>query len=252
VARASALAFGLFVVVTAVVGLRMLVLAARTRRLPELLIAVALLGLGPLGYGVSFVGRQVTGLPPEVALQAVVAGSLGLSTGSAALYVFVWQVFRPRATWARWACYASFVALVVSTGADLLVRLFVASRGSGGWMWAAMVFRMLPLLWGAVESLRYWAMMRRRLALGLADPLVTATFLLWAVGAGSAGAGFAVAIATRAITGVSPTEHMPSNTALCVLALVAAVAIGLAFFPPRTAVRVLRRGGAGPPGTTPG
>ena len=44
------------------------------------------------------------------------------------------------------------------------------------------------LVWGALESLRYWRVTQRRVALGLADPLVSASFLAWGIslGVGSA------------------------------------------------------------------
>ena len=60
------------------------------------------------------------------------------------------------------------------------------------------------LLWGAAESLRYFALMRRREKLGLAEPLVTHRFLLWGLGIGAAGVGSAISVTACAIT----DQHM--------------------------------------------
>ena len=45
--------FGAFFVPSLVIGIRLLLLARRTGQIPELLIGIAVLGVGPLGYGFS-------------------------------------------------------------------------------------------------------------------------------------------------------------------------------------------------------
>jgi hypothetical protein len=50
----------------------------------------------------------------------------------------------------------------------------------GAAYWLVVALRELVFVWMAVESFRYWTLLRRRLRLGLADPLVTNRFLLWA------------------------------------------------------------------------
>jgi hypothetical protein len=63
-----------------------------------------------------------------------------------------------------------------------------AGPGNGYWWLRYAVIWSYPL-WTLVESYRYYGLMRRRLALGLAQPLVTNRFLLW----GSASLGTALA-----------------------------------------------------------
>jgi hypothetical protein len=97
------------------------------------------------------------------------------------------------------------------------------------------------LFWGSLEAFRYWGRMRKRTRLGLADPAVTNRFLLWSIGAGSAGLGSAIG------TGASFALGMPSLQIPWVLALssahgmVAAVAMWLAFLPPQAWLRFVRR-----------
>jgi hypothetical protein len=235
----SLLSLGLLLVVTVVIGFRLVRLAGRTRRLPELLIGLALLCFAPLGYGLMFAARMPGLIPASQKTAFVITGLFGLTAGATALYAFVWQVFRPSAGWARSLCYACFVALIVSTAGDVATRLIGRSDGSGLWFWSNFVMRTLSLAWAGSESMRYWRMMCRRLALGLADPLTTSTFLLWGLGAWSAAAAFAVAFVTRAVTGHHAMVIPEANAAVCVLAVIASATIFLAFFPPAAWVRVV-------------
>jgi hypothetical protein len=53
--------------------------------------------------------------------------------------------------------------------------------GSGAWLCEYGVI-WTHQLWNMTESYRYWGLLRRRIALGLADPLVTNRFFLWGTG----------------------------------------------------------------------
>ena len=53
---AVAIGFGSFLLASLVVGVRLILLSHRTRQLPELLIGVGVLGIGPLGFGLSMIG----------------------------------------------------------------------------------------------------------------------------------------------------------------------------------------------------
>jgi hypothetical protein len=88
------------------------------------------------------------------------------------------------------------------------------------------------LLWGAGEALRWWRLMRRRLALGLADPLVANRFLMWGIGAGAAGVGSLVGVVAQVATGVSMREIGWVTVSSSAHGMLAAVAIWLAFVPP--------------------
>ena len=79
-------------------------------------------------------------------------------------------------------------------GWELTNRFYLIGRGSGFW-WIEYAAIWTYPLWTMVESYRYYALMRRRQALGLADPMVTNRFLLW----GSASLGTALATWTSSI-----------------------------------------------------
>ena len=64
-----------YCIVAFVIGWRLIGLSARTRRLPELLIGVAVLFLAGLGYPLSAVAREVPELAPST------RGAVGASAG---------------------------------------------------------------------------------------------------------------------------------------------------------------------------
>ena len=189
---------------------------ARSHELPELLIGLGVLGIGPVGFGFITVGELCVAKAPGLAQLLIGTGLAAMSVGSGAKYVFNWRVYHPRDRGLR--------ALVV-TACLMLVVCFV-------WEYAATGFRTLVrpvpatssprtpggcLLWGSGEALRYWDRMRRRVRLQLADPVVSNRFLLWGFGAGAAGVGTAVGGVMQWWTQLPPIE-MPEDAALLVAA----------------------------------
>jgi hypothetical protein len=83
--------------------------------------------------------------------------------------------------------------------------------------------------------------MRRRLRLGLADPAVTNRFLLWGIGAGSAGVGSAVGIVASIVQGPPTDGFSWVMLSSSLHGLVAAVAMWLAFLPPAAYVKMIVR-----------
>ena len=60
-----------FFVVALVVGVRVLMLARRTRELPELLMGIGVLGIGPVGFGLQVAAQHVGDPTLQVAVLAV-------------------------------------------------------------------------------------------------------------------------------------------------------------------------------------
>ena len=101
---------------------------------------------------------------------------------------------------------------------------------------------LVPIGWGAVESLRYWALLRRRLALGLAEPVVVDRFRLFGV---AMGAGLFANTAT-VVCQILDIEIVgtAAGTVAVSPAMLAAVALWLAFLPPRAYLARVQRSGA--------
>ena len=237
--------FGTFFVVSLVTGVRLLLLARRTGELPELLIGLAVLGIGPLGYGLSMLASAAAGW--SAITGATIQGSafVAIFIGSAAQCLFVWYVFRRQAVWARPLVYAMITMLATAYAMDILEHGLVNRSHDGFWYRAGMFLRLLVMVWSSVESLLYWSRLRRRLRLGLADPVVTNRFLLWGLSSAAAFFGSALIFVFATLTGVDPNQ-IPSLTLTASLhGLVAAVAMWFAFQPPAFYVRWLE--GRAPP-----
>ncbi len=232
-------------VVALLVGGRLLLLARRTRGFPEFCIGMgfylnAVFG-HPLMAGSGWGGSRVA----EVNLLLFGLGSSFVALGMMFLYGFTWRVFRPRESWARWGTVLACLALVAqavgmvrglaSAGPDAIPHEVTA-----GWATVQHALVGLCLAWTGLESLLFYLQMRRRLAFGLADPVVANRFLLWAI----------FGIATFAVLAVNAAYHVAGVTTLnhpvCQLvtvlgALVASGAMYLAFLPPGLYVRAIER-----------
>jgi hypothetical protein len=236
----AGIGFLAFLVASSVVGVRLLLLWRRTRELPELLIGLGVLGIGPVGFGCITVGQLVTGAAPGVARVLIGLGLAAMSVGAGAKYVFNWRVYHP----------ASHLLLgMVGVACTLLAGCIV-------WEYTATGFHSLAkpgpsyflrlglqvgcLLWGSAEALSYWSRMRRRVRLGLADPVVSNRFLLWGLGAFAAGFGSLVGVVVQLATGLSPVELPALIVSSSLHGLAAAIAMWLAFVPNAAYTRWIR------------
>ena len=162
-------------------GLRLLLLAGRTRRMPELLAGLFFLGTA-LGVPLRLIGHGLELQAQGMGTSVNTAGHLFFGAATCALILFTWRVFRPNARWAQalagfllvGQCICTVLVVVSASSAEETSRVILITNSS----------RVAPLLWAFAESLAYWRMMRRRLALGLADPVVTNRFFLWSVWTG--------------------------------------------------------------------
>jgi len=233
-----------FIAVSFFVGIRLLAIAARTRGLPELTLGLALFLIVGVGYPVSLAARALLlGESPGIAGRVLLPlASVLMNVGWAAVWVFTWRVFRPEATWARLLASAAIALLLLLAGASVsravaepkAARLLAPTLTGN----ATLLLAQACYMWTAFESLRYWTLLRRRLALGLADPVVANRFLLWGVVAvlsalSLAGPTFA------SLVGAPPDTPFFRLTS-AVAGLGCSTALALAFLPPRAYLRWVR------------
>jgi hypothetical protein len=228
----AGIATGLMILASMAVGVRLLALHRRTGGTPELLLGAMLLltvGIGyPLSMAASLVGGAWAGTVQVIAMVAI-------GTGFSLLLAFTCRVFQPHARWARILTAVSVLTLLAE-----VVQIGIGVRKHGaidvtnvgldetllltGTVTAA-------YLWTAWESLRYHAMMRRRVRLGLADAVLSNRFLLWGVMALDAAAGIVVTMVASAL-------HVDTMRSPTVLLLSSATGLGqaallmLTFLPP--------------------
>jgi hypothetical protein len=162
----AAIGGGSFVLVSLVIGVRVMWLARRTRGLPEFAMALGLLLMGGLGYPILILAQFGSFLPDGARV---------------------------------WFLYAQIGVVV--------------------------------FLWSAIESLRYFARLRKRQKIGLADAVVANRFLLW-------GVGTLCAASVTTITQILQTMGIDTNgtpagaAAIAPLGLIASGTLWLAFLPP--------------------
>lgn len=237
------------------IGIRLFRLAWRESGFgPEFWLGTFFLFAAFLGAGLN-ISVYVGMADPALALSPL-HGSLVLAAstfiyciGTVGILIFNWITFRPDSPRARNTVIAGSALVIGAACAQALTEGFEVTVFPGAAYWTFYVGRVAPYYWLAVESLLYWSAARRRMRIGLADPLVTNRFLLlglWAVA--WAAMGFSDIVARGIYMSVSGSStEVNIETAgpiilatICitsVLGLLAAVTLALSFFP----VRAYRR-----------
>jgi len=229
----TAVGFIAFFFAALAVGIRLLALWWRTGELPALLIAIGVLGIGPVGFGSSVLGGLVRDSAPVAASSLAALGTITVFLGVFAKFVFNWRVYHPDSKAARAVVATGALVLLGMLVYRLAVRGFDDTRLPSALSLLQSAVQVSALLWGSAEAFRYWLRMRRRAVLGLADPVVVNRFALWSLGAGAAGVGSAVGAVAGYVTGGSTLEMGWVIASSSAHGFVAAVAMFLAFVPPR-------------------
>jgi hypothetical protein len=244
----------------AVVGARLLRLGARTGG-PERWLGVYFLVaplLGTLLAGIVYMSfADPEHALPDTWMRPVHALDLALANvGSLCVLLFTWLTFRPGERWARTLPFAGGLALAGSWLAFGLAEGFAVRVLNGPAYWLGFAVRIAAPLWMTVEAFRYRGLLRRRVALGLAEPLVANRFLLWGLWALCALAmGLSDPIARVwywAITGTASVWHPEIGRPIVVVMMaltsgvgvVGAACLFLTFFPTAGYRRWVQRGAA--------
>jgi hypothetical protein len=232
VAVVAAVGGGAFVLACLVLGARLLFLALRTRELPEFCIGAGLFLMGGVGYPLMMLARFHTELDGDLRSVVAVTHLACSLTGNVAVCVFNWRVFRPDSAAAKGLTVAvsgTLIGLFIAQGLSPGFLAF-AQAGEGPWAFAT-YFTSFAYAWAGTESTRYFLMMSKRGRLGLADPVVTDRFRLWAIGTLSAVVISAVGIIYRAL-GLDFQGSAVGGITIGSLGLVTAICFWLAFLPP--------------------
>src|SRR5262249_5498199 len=123
-------------------------------------------------------------LAREIAVPLYYLGETLLVSGCCLYLFFTAKVFRPAAPWAMWTAAAGTVVLAlcgvqnISAFTTAHAQAEVVAKARLG---VAPMVAILGLyyVWTTFEGFRYYGMMKKRMALGLADAVVTNRFLLW-------------------------------------------------------------------------
>ena len=228
----SLVGFGVFFVVSLAIGVRLLLLWNRTSQMPELLIGAGILAIGPAALSAHLVAAAVRESHPALASGVALVAILAAATGTVTTAVFNGRVFRPDARWARLAPVGFYFLFVAALGWEAGVTGFADPLELGPGALLSSSLLSVCMLWGASESLLYWRQMRRRLEIGLAEPLITHRFLLWGLGIGAAGWGSALSLAGQQLLGRGMADVPLLMLSNSMHGLLAAVLMWVAFVPP--------------------
>jgi hypothetical protein len=213
-----------------VVGIYLLRKASTTRGRPEFYLGLAFLfdgfsyGFGDLPYEVD-VGSLLGAF--------IYIGRISSGGCSFAIALFTWRVFQSGAAWAR--------GLVWLIGA-LIVGGLAVSALEGDWeglaplsyrgFWLDWLGEVVPFLWLAFESSRQYLMTRRRVSLGLIDPLVCNRYLLIAVYATLGTITFLILVPTCIVYELYGTWSVALELATGIAEICALVALWMSFSAP--------------------
>ena len=232
---------GSFVLASLVLGGRLMLLARKTRGMPEFVLGFGLFIMGGLGYPLMGVAQQATGLDLGVRIAMIVTQMLFAGVGMTGITLFTRRVFRPQERWAAWTtplCAGAYLVLLLLQG---LGAGFAATLGGSGIWFHSTYIGIAVMGWTGWESLRYHGLMRRRLAIGIADPVVVDRFRLWAISMFAAAAISTIGVLLQRIFGISINGTTAGHLLVGPLGLVISISLWLAFLPPAGYLERVRR-----------
>jgi hypothetical protein len=219
------LGISLFAIASFVVGWRLLWLAHRTGLLPEKLIGGSLFLAGGIGTALLILSGFAG--PARGALST--AAMLAIDCGITVVGVFTWRVFRPGLVGAT--VVATCTALLfLSFASDWVSGHYLGVQRSAFSITADYCGRFVLYGWASYESLRQYALARRRVRIGLLEPLVANRFLLWGISTLSATGIWGYSLWAEVTAHPDTTEFYLVAT---VMGGTCAASIWMAFFPPR-------------------
>jgi len=182
----AGLAQGVYLTAAFVLAAHLLARARRSRELAPLLLGVHLLLALGFGYVLCAAGMAMAMLTAHPSPRWV-AGLLGTGyacsiSGLTAALVFNARVFWPGERWPL-ALGAVFLAAMVTGWLGYATSGALATgRYVGGWVFLLYAGMIATNLWVGIQPLVYHAKLRKRVPLGLAEPIVADRFLLWGLG----------------------------------------------------------------------
>ena len=185
-------------------------------------------------------------MDPTVRGWLVGLGNLATVSGLWATLVFTREVFRPDRADARTAVWILTALMAGGFAVYGLSGGFPSAR-YGSWGAATMLAGIVGAnLWVSWEPLRYHVRLRRRLKLGLAEPVVVDRFFLWGLGSAARlvlvlfGVGSALLVRhLEPSEALAFSKFVLAGTSVC--GLIASVAYWLAFHPTPAYLRWVER-----------
>lgn len=171
--------------------------------------------------------------------------TLGYAASSAGLTTtlhFTRRVFRPGRGLPFAYAFVSGAAIWLGWLGYVLSEDVAQGRFEGEWYWLMTLGMLACNSWVAFEPLRYYAQLRKRVRLGLTEPIVAERMLLWGIGSvARASLVLAGPLASNYLAMLGEAERLSAGSFVLVstslLGLVTSATYWLAFQPPRFYLR---------------
>ena len=176
--------FGLFCalaycIAALIVGVRLISLARRTRQLPELMMGSSFLIGAMIGYPSTLLARLVVSGTSALAWPLAAAGATGVALATICILVAWWRIYHPASSWAP-PIVCAWTALVVACLAlELRQSAAVLASLANPWLPLRLIVQGGAFAAMACSGFLYHARLRRRMRIGLADPVVVNRIWLW-------------------------------------------------------------------------
>lgn len=186
----SALVTLLNLALAATIGARLLWRARRGGRGPELWLSGYFL-LGAFFSSLvsitvySSLGGGGLELDDATASRLLALFTFTSSVACLCVYAFTWRTFRADAAWPPALVGLAALTFAGSWLHQLTTGGFVVQVVPGPAYWIERTAYCVGFAWLTLESLRYFGRLRKRVRIGLADPLLTHRFWLWGIWAGA-------------------------------------------------------------------
>jgi hypothetical protein len=157
-----------------------------------------------------------------------------------ALSLFTWQVFGAESRWRQALVAGLAVTALICTGLFIRASWLRLTANASVPLYGQLGMTphyILTFGWMSVESLRYYARMRRRQALGLADPVVANRFLVWGAGEGMATFVVVALLVVTVVQGGMLASDPIVSACVTLAGLVNALVWWLTFIPPKAYLR---------------
>jgi hypothetical protein len=229
-----------YCVAALIVGVRLVCLARRTRELPELMIGSSFLSGAMIGYPATAASQLLASESSALAWPLAAAGSIGLAVATACILVAWWRIYHPATRWGPWVV-AVWTALLAGVVAMELGRSVAElTPGANPWEPHRMVVQGGAFFATAWSGFRYHALIRRRMRIGLADPVVANRIWLWNIAASGVTLQCAYILAIPFLNSIFDAERwVPAFYGI--VGLIIALSITHAFYPPQAYLRRIRK-----------
>lgn len=234
---------GIYTLMSAFVGARLVLRAVPTRSVPELLMGVAYLSAPGFGYPLAVIGSGLQDRTSGMVMFGV--GQAMIVVGCTCFFFFNARVFRPQSVLAQAAAGVGAILFALSGSEIVRGHMAIGADALGLASVRAASVTMLAVLglayaWTAFEGFRHHSLMRRRARFGLGDPVVANRFLLWAF-AGSLQV-IADSVSAHSLRGGADiTTDAASVFATSLVGIVNSGLLVLIFIPPARYTRWLTR-----------